>query len=164
RPGRGTRRVCERHKRLLTEQWPSSTHANTLRDVQSSQPRAALVDEPRPSYAITLGLQGRLLARGRSSHAPRLVSAGAWAAAHSVVRYLQRCWEGEASDHSVCACCSRISWGVGPSRYPQGAHCEYVMPWSHWRAPHWRQGCRVALYPAHRIALRLHPSTLSPYY
>ena len=47
-PWRGKRRVCERYKWLLTDQWPSSTHANTLRDVQSSQPRAALVDEPRP--------------------------------------------------------------------------------------------------------------------
>src|SRR5262249_34077272 len=47
-PWRGKRRVCERHKRLLTDQLPSLTHADTLRDVQSSQPRAASVDEPRP--------------------------------------------------------------------------------------------------------------------
>jgi hypothetical protein len=55
RPGRGTRRVCERHKRLLADQRPSSTPADTWRDVQSSQPRAALVDDPRASDAITLG-------------------------------------------------------------------------------------------------------------
>ena len=54
RPWRGKQRVCERHKRLLTDQRPSSTHADTLHDVQSSQPRAALVDEPRARHAITL--------------------------------------------------------------------------------------------------------------
>src|SRR5262245_41452205 len=32
RPWRGKRRVCERHKRLLTDQLPSSTHADTLHD------------------------------------------------------------------------------------------------------------------------------------
>ena len=49
-----------------------------------------------------------------------------------------------ACGHPVGSCCARISWGVGPSRYPQGAHWLYVTPWSHCRAPHWGQGCSVA--------------------
>jgi len=113
-----------------------------------------LIDvDARDEEAITLGFQGRLLSRGRSSHASRLVSAGVWAAAHPAVRQRQRCWEGEASGHPVCACCSRISWGVEPSRYPQGAHWEEVMLWSHWRAPHWGQWWRVVWCTGNRCGL-----------
>src|SRR5262249_44463683 len=69
------------------------------------------------------------------------------------VRRLQHRASGDASGHLVCACCSRISCGVGPSRYPQGAHWEYVTPWSHCRAPHWGQGCHVAWSTGNRCGV-----------
>src|SRR2546423_12995931 len=90
----------------------------------TSPPFFALIEpmEGRRDSATTGGPPRMALSLGRSSHPPRLVCAGAWAAEHRAVRRLQRRWEGEASGHPVCSCCSRISCGVGPSRYPQGAH------------------------------------------
>jgi hypothetical protein len=80
------------------------------------------------------------------------------------VRSLRRCGhipaarqsrsQGPAGNQPVPSRCASISPGVGPSQYPQDEHCKYVTPWSHCRAPHWGQGCRVAWSTRNRWDVR----------